>query len=171
MVLPPGESINSYWKYQNEEGDDGSWKTFWSKFTYVQATDTGAETHATNPSIPPNEVVLHLVADVRGVARDPGGAFITPALPARPRPRFVTTLYEEILDRFPEPRGLAYWIGRLKAGSSRYRVARAIFDSREHRRLVRQHLDPHIPLRRAFLDAVRAERSAAHSIAIPRVLG
>jgi uncharacterized repeat protein (TIGR01451 family) len=81
------------------------------------------------------------------------------AMPARPRPRFVTALYNEILGRFPEPHGLAYWVGRLKARSSPRRVARAIFDSREHRRLVRQHLDPRIPLRRAFLDAVRAERS------------
>jgi hypothetical protein len=81
------------------------------------------------------------------------------------------TLYEEILDRFPEPQGLGYWVGRLKARSSPRPVARAIFDSREHRRLVHQHRDPHIPLRRAFLDAVHAERSAAHSIAIPRVPG
>jgi uncharacterized repeat protein (TIGR01451 family) len=84
------------------------------------------------------------------------------AVPARPLQRFVTTLYNEILDRFPEPRGLAYWVGRLKARSNPRRVARAIFDSREHRRLVRQHLDPHVPLRRAFLDAVRAERSRDH---------
>jgi hypothetical protein len=178
MVLPPGESITSYWKYENvlvthydSVPSYTTVETEWSKFTWVPATDTGAETHATNPSIPPNEVVLHLVADARGLAIDPGGAFVTPALPARPRPRFVTTLYEEILDRFPEPRELAYWVGRLKAGWSRHRVARAIFDSREHRRLVRQHLDSHIPLRRAFLDAVRAERSAPHSIAIPRVPG
>src|SRR5262245_57934299 len=62
--------------------------------------------------------------------RVPGHAVasaIALALPARPRPRFVTALYDEILDRFPEPQGLAYWVGRLKAGSSRHRVARAIF--------------------------------------------
>jgi hypothetical protein len=83
----------------------------------------------------------------------------------------VTALYDEILDRFPQPQGLAYWLGRLKAGSSRHHVARAIFDSREHRGLVRQHLDRRNPLRRAFLDAVLAERSAAYPIAIPRAPG
>jgi uncharacterized repeat protein (TIGR01451 family) len=93
------------------------------------------------------------------VASDNVATATTLAVPAHPLPRFVTTLYNEILGRFPEPQGLAYWVGRLKARSSPYRVARAIFDSREHRRLVRQHLDPRIPLRRAFLDAVRAERS------------
>jgi hypothetical protein len=92
-------------------------------------------------------------------------------VPAGPRQRFVTALYAEILDRFPEPQGLAYWVGRLKARESRHRVARAMFASREHHKLVRQHLAPRIPLRRAFLDAVHAERSAARSIAIPRAPG
>jgi uncharacterized delta-60 repeat protein/uncharacterized repeat protein (TIGR01451 family) len=82
------------------------------------------------------------------------------AVPAGPLQRFVTTLYVEVLDRFPEPQSLDYWVGRLKAGMSRRRVARAIFDSPEHRKLVRQNLAPHLTLRRAFLDAVHAERSA-----------
>jgi uncharacterized repeat protein (TIGR01451 family) len=93
------------------------------------------------------------------------------AWPARRPPRFVTALYDVILDRFPEPHGLAYWVGRLRARVPRRGVARAILDSREHRRLVRQHPGPRLPLRRAFLDAVRDERSAAHAIAEPPVPG
>jgi uncharacterized repeat protein (TIGR01451 family) len=112
------------------------------------------------------------------------------AVPARRLPRFVTTLYNEILDRFPEPHGLAYWVGRLQARVRPRRVARAIFDSREHRRLVRQNLDREVPLRRAFLDAVHTERShdqsqgqgrrqvsrqpplePAQSVVNPRILG
>jgi hypothetical protein len=92
-------------------------------------------------------------------------------VPARPLPRFVMTLYEEILDRFPEPHGLAYWLGRLTPGMRPRQVVRGIFDSPAHRNLVRQHLAPHITLRQALRDAMRAERSAAHPIAIPRVPG
>jgi uncharacterized repeat protein (TIGR01451 family) len=74
-----------------------------------------------------------------------------------PLQRFVTTLYAEILDRAPEPKGLASWVGRLEAGARPAQVARAIFHSPEHRTLVRQHLAPRITLRHAFLDALHAE--------------
>jgi uncharacterized repeat protein (TIGR01451 family) len=83
------------------------------------------------------------------------------AVPAGPLQRFVTILYAEILDRSPEPQSLEFWVGLLKAGVGPQRVARAIFDSPEHRELVRQHLAPPVTLRWAFLDAVSAERSAA----------
>jgi uncharacterized repeat protein (TIGR01451 family) len=79
-------------------------------------------------------------------------------LPAGRLNRFVTSLYAEILDRFPEPRGLAYWVGRLKSSASPRSVARAIYRSAEHHGLLRHHLAPNFPLGWSYLVAVRAER-------------
>jgi uncharacterized repeat protein (TIGR01451 family) len=79
-------------------------------------------------------------------------------VPAGPLQRFVTTLYAEVLNRSPESRGLDFWVGRLVAGEHRRDVARAIFHSKEHRALVRQHLAPRISLRRAFRDGLLSYR-------------
>jgi hypothetical protein len=82
IVLQAGESVRSYWKFTNQYTPGGTpIATNWYDFTYDPATDTGAETHATNPSIPPNEIVLHFVdggrGDEDGAANgrilDPGG--------------------------------------------------------------------------------------------------
>jgi uncharacterized repeat protein (TIGR01451 family) len=115
-------------------------------------------------------------AKVSGASIDPSGHDIVATAPASSLPagrlnRFVTTLYAQILDRFPEPQGEDYWVGRLEFGVGPRRVAAAIFGSREHHWLLRHHLAPHIPLGWSYLVAVRAERWAAHSIAIPRVPG
>jgi uncharacterized repeat protein (TIGR01451 family) len=110
--------------------------------------------------------VLTNTARVSGNQVDPSASAVVATttvtvLTANPWQQFVTTSYSEILGRFPEPRGLAFWVSRLKAGAPRRRVARAIFMSPEHRGLARQHLAPHFTLRRAFLDALHADRSAA----------
>ena len=92
-----------------------------------------------------------------------------------PRVAFVTTLYNEILDRGTEPRGLQFWLGTLAAGISDARVARAIWDSPEHRNDLRAGGRPPIRLAQAFFDASRAERDilfgSAHPDGPPRVRG
>jgi uncharacterized delta-60 repeat protein/uncharacterized repeat protein (TIGR01451 family) len=80
------------------------------------------------------------------------------SLPAGRLDRFVTTLYVEILDRFPGPHDQAHWVGRIKSGVDPRGVARALYGSREHRLLVRQHLAPLIPPGWSYLVAVRAAR-------------
>jgi len=47
---------------------------------------------------------------------------------------FVTLLYQDVLDRNPEPQGLATWVGQLRSGVSRGDVASAILASDEARK-------------------------------------
>jgi len=47
-------------------------------------------------------------------------------------PAFVGSLYQNVLDRAPDPSGLAYWTGQLDAGVSRGAVTVAFTDSFEH---------------------------------------
>ncbi|MDG3004455.1 DUF4214 domain-containing protein [Paludisphaera mucosa] len=86
-------------------------------------------------------------------------------VPAQPTPRrrdvgFVTTLYRAMLGREPEPAGLAYWVDRLLAGASAYRVAQGIWNSPERRLLVRLHQAPAVGYSAALNDALRAARRA-----------
>ncbi|WP_148598180.1 SdrD B-like domain-containing protein [Aquisphaera giovannonii] len=48
------------------------------------------------------------------------------------RDAFVISLFDHILEHDPDPAGLSYWSGRLRAGASRLAVARAIWNSPEH---------------------------------------
>jgi CSLREA domain-containing protein len=48
---------------------------------------------------------------------------------------FVTGLYEKVLDRAPDPQGLAFWVGLLHSGVPREPIAEAFWVSREHRGL------------------------------------
>jgi hypothetical protein len=45
---------------------------------------------------------------------------------------FVTQLYQNVLDRAPEPGGLGYWLERLAGGTSRADVLIGFSESREH---------------------------------------
>jgi hypothetical protein len=84
LVLPPDKTINSYWKFRDQFTPAGTPYSVWSEFTCDPATDTGAETHDTNSSIPPNEVILHFVAGGRG------DDSVTPGFVSDPgRPAFV----------------------------------------------------------------------------------
>jgi hypothetical protein len=53
----------------------------------------------------------------------------------RPSPSgFVTNLYRDILQRYPDDAGEEYWVSRLRAGASRSSVAGALYQSGESRR-------------------------------------
>jgi uncharacterized repeat protein (TIGR01451 family) len=78
---------------------------------------------------------------------------------ASPLERFVTRLYVDLVGHVPDPQTLAQRIGQLEAGVTPRRVARAVVNSREHQKLVRQHRAPHFTLKRAYLDALNAEQS------------
>jgi hypothetical protein len=138
ITLPMGETVTSYWKYTNFLNSDGSWTTEWNPFTFDPITGTGAETHSDNPSIPPNEVILHLVDGGRGddnrlpgVIRDPGGPLVMSS--QSPEERYVTALYHKLLNRDPETAGLQGWANWLAAGATRFDVESRIYNSPEHR--------------------------------------
>lgn len=69
---------------------------------------------------------------------------------------FVTTLYREVLGRFPEPAGLRFWAGKFVAHVQRPRIVRAFFASPERRLLVKQGLASKIAPHRVLADAKRA---------------
>jgi hypothetical protein len=86
-----------------------------------------------------------------------------------PRAVFVTTLYNDILGRNPEPAGLRYWVRRLAVGSSALNVARDIWTSPEHRGLLRSGVAPRSGFRLAFADALRHVREGHMPEAHPSV--
>jgi hypothetical protein len=95
MLYPEGVTVDRYYKFgPTLDGQGHTVPPHWYDFGYDPASDTGAETHLTNPSIPPNEVVLHFVDGQRGdddltangVIVDPGG----PALVTQTRHFAVT---------------------------------------------------------------------------------
>lgn len=66
-----------------------------------------------------------------------GDAFVaTPEFQAKyggtSNPAFVSALYQNVLDRGPDPGGLAYWTAQLDAGVSRGAVTVAFTDAFEH---------------------------------------
>jgi hypothetical protein len=67
---------------------------------------------------------------VNGIIEDPGAIAIR--IFASAPLAFVTRLYEYVLQREPDPSGLASWIHALRVDTSRRRVARAFVDSTEH---------------------------------------
>ena len=75
------------------------------------------------------------------------GAALQSGQPVSVRPQsvaFVTTLYREILGHNPNPASLNFWVKRLLAGTSQNQVALAIWNSPEHRTLVKRHRAPQI---------------------------
>jgi hypothetical protein len=81
---------------------------------------------------------------------------------------FVTTLYNDILGREPDPLGLQYWMRRYSGGRSTLRILHGLADSTERRDLEREGRAPSIPLRVAYHDAVRAARHHAGPLALYR---
>jgi hypothetical protein len=89
----------------------------------------------------------------------------SPATPTNPRARsagaFVTTLYNEVLGRNPEPSGFQYWTNRWLSGGWPTSIMQQFARSAERLALVRAGRAPTIPLRVAYSDALRASRQAA----------
>ena len=75
----------------------------------------------------------------------------------------VTTLYQDMLGRAAEPKGLHFWMGRMESGARTANVAQKIWTSVEHRTLVHNHTAPKISLRAALKRALSAGRKAARS--------
>ena len=69
---------------------------------------------------------------------------------------FVTTLYRDILGHNPKPPSLNSWVKRLLAGTSQNQVAMTIWNSPEHRTLVKRHGAPQISYGSALADASQA---------------
>ena len=90
--------------------------------------------------------------------------------PAKPRYRaadgFVTTLYNEILGRGPEPSGFQGWMRRYLAGASTRGIWQGFVRSPERVALDQQGREPTIPLKVAYSDALLAARQAAAQPAI-----
>jgi Domain of unknown function (DUF4214)/Calx-beta domain len=69
-----------------------------------------------------------------------GGAFIGPPGGATltilsPPASFIVSLYRTVLQRDPDPSGLANWQSALQLGTSRLQIAQAFWESAEHRAL------------------------------------
>jgi hypothetical protein len=73
---------------------------------------------------------------------------------------YVTTLYNEILNRDPEPAALNFWSGVLARGVAPATVAIDIYNSPEHRFLLVNHAAPATTLLQAYFDALNASRRA-----------
>jgi len=71
---------------------------------------------------------------------------------------FVTEVYLKDLGRLPDERELKLWSKRLESGVDREAVALRIWDSKEHRELVKSGLVARIRFRRSYRDATIAER-------------
>jgi hypothetical protein len=85
--------------------------------------------------------------------------------PARPRDRaaaaFITTLYNEILGRGPEPLEFQQGVSRYLKAASPLSIMHGLARSSELRALIQQGRAPGIPLRVAYNDSLRAARRAA----------
>ena len=73
---------------------------------------------------------------------------------------FVTTLYNEVLGRAPEPMGRVFWSKQLARGEKPKSVATSFWNSRERRYLVQQHKAPSITFQQVFLHAKKAWEQA-----------
>jgi hypothetical protein len=78
----------------------------------------------------------------------------------RRRDAFVTAHYSKDLERLPDLEELRLWSRRLASRVDRETVARSIWDSREHRKLVRSDRVARIGFERSYEDPSGAERRA-----------
>jgi Domain of unknown function (DUF4214) len=91
----------------------------------------------------------------------------TPVVPPGREPSrdaFIETLYTQILGFDASESDLHHWTRALERGEDRERIAIALWDSKEHRLLVRRHESPGIRFRKAYLDALEAARRAKHAL-------
>jgi len=73
---------------------------------------------------------------------------------------FVTTFCRDVLGHNPTPAALNSWVKRMLAGTSQNQVATAIWNSAEHRTLVKRHRAPQISYGSALADASQAASNA-----------
>ena len=95
-----------------------------------------------------------------------GGVFARPAPSGlgKGRDAFVTTQYNEVLNRAPEPTGLAYWSQQLASRFRHRTVATLFWNSRERHMLRSQHKAPPISFERALHDAHAVARKQAINV-------
>ena len=73
---------------------------------------------------------------------------------------FVTTFCRDVLGHNPTPAVLNSWVKRMLAGTSQNQVATAIWNSAEHRTLVKRHRAPQTSYSSALADASQAANNA-----------
>jgi hypothetical protein len=92
-----------------------------------------------------------------------GTVLISPPSPSgfgKGRDAFVTSLYNEVLGRAPEPAGLFFWSKHLASKMKPEAVATSFWVSRERRILLSEHKAPPIRFGRALSDANKAWKQA-----------
>ncbi len=93
----------------------------------------------------------------------PASGVVGPLTPSEARAFVVTSLYHDILGRDPSPMGLNVWSRALGRGRPSRALATRLWFSPLHRRMVRAHVDPGIPLNTAIarvqyaMQSVRAD--------------
>jgi Domain of unknown function (DUF4214) len=119
-----------------------------------RATSPARSTGAIPRNAPSNSPVFARVsplsAGVNGVS--PATPYVNSGYGAG-RDAFVESLYPQILGRSPTQSELDYWSKSLARGISANAVADRIWNSQEHRALVRMNEAPGIPLRKAYQTA------------------
>jgi len=138
ITLPPGSPhFTTYYKYGHQApGDDPHWYRFVYDAGYpdvpgaelVNDRTTGFQTiilHLTDGAVGDDDLTKN------GVIVDPGG----PGFFTDPARNFVASLYEDVLGRSPSDAEMAHWVQKLDRGGSRLKVAQAVWDLDEHRRL------------------------------------
>jgi hypothetical protein len=75
------------------------------------------------------------------------------------RDAYVEALYLDMLGHAPTQAELDYWSRVLRSGVGYHQVARLIWNSQEHRKLVRLGEAPHIPKETAYHKALAAGRA------------
>ena len=98
-----------------------------STFTIITATNGITGTFSQGNSITVNGLKFNITYNANSVVLTRVAGLTGPP------PSPVSQLYQDLLDRDPEPAALAYWTGLLTAGTSRATVVQGIYDSAEHR--------------------------------------
>ncbi len=70
------------------------------------------------------------------------------------RDLYISALFPGILGRSPTESELYFWSRKLRRGASTQQVANEIWQSKEHRLLIKEHRAPNIPLKRVEIYAV-----------------
>jgi uncharacterized delta-60 repeat protein len=127
----------TYYKYGHEAPGDA---LHWYPFMYDPAHGHPTGALITNDPVTGNQVIELFLTDgalgdndltANGAITDPGG----PGFFMDPRRNLVASLYEDVLDRGPTEAEMTHWLDRLDRGESRLKLAQALWESAEHRRL------------------------------------
>jgi hypothetical protein len=119
--------------------------------TPSDARSTEARSQLAPSTSPLVASVAPLAANATGV---PSATPVAPSGYGPGRDAFVESLYTQILGRNALQSEVDYWSSVLARGATTNRVANLIWNSREHRTLVRNHEAPGIPLRIAYRNAI-----------------